>query len=96
MTNANAIVPTAKTASGVPWPQRPVLTLRVAGDLLGVSRSSLYRLRARGELTFARVGGKSVVITNSLIGYLETIQLSPDEISALGVRVAPTFQLRGH
>ncbi|THF59855.1 helix-turn-helix domain-containing protein [Ollibium composti] len=72
MTNANLTA--AKSASQIPWPQKPVLPLRVAADLLGISRSSLYRLQAGGKLTFARVGGKSVVRTPSLLAYLETIE----------------------
>lgn len=75
MTNAN--LPAAKSVSQVPWNQRPLLTLRVASDLLGISRSGLYRLQANGKLTFAKVGGKTVIRTPSLIGYLETIEEWP-------------------
>lgn len=60
-----------------PWAQRPLLPLRVAADLLGISRSGLYRLQASGKLTFGKVGGKTVVKTSSLISYLETIEEWP-------------------
>ncbi len=61
----------------IPWAQKPLLPLRVAADLLGISRSGIYRLQASGKLTFAKVGGKTVVKTHSLIGYLETIEEWP-------------------
>lgn len=61
----------------IPWAQKPLLPLRVAADLLGISRSGLYRLHSAGKLTFAKVGNKTVVKTPSLIGYLETIKEVP-------------------
>lgn len=58
----------------IPWAQKPVLPLRVASEVLGVSRSTLYRLQAGGKLTFSRVGGKTVIRTASVIAYLEAIE----------------------
>lgn len=71
---SNEVVPAVNTASTVPWFQKPVLPLRVASEVLGVSRSSLYRLQASGKLTFSRIGGKTVIKTASVIAYLETIE----------------------
>jgi excisionase family DNA binding protein len=71
---ANPFVPAVNTASTVPWFQKPVLPLRVASEVLGVSRSSLYRLQASGKLTFSRIGGKTVVRTSSVTAYLEAIE----------------------
>lgn len=70
----NAVIPAVNTASTVPWFQKPVLPLRVASEVLGVSRSSLYRLQAGGKLTFSRVGGKTVIRTKSVLAYLEEIE----------------------
>ena len=67
-------------SSEIPWVQKPILPLRVAADLLCISRSGLYRLRADGKLHFAKVGGKAVVKTPSLIAYLEEI----DGLSSAG------------
>lgn len=69
-----------------PWAQKPLLPLRVAADLLGISRSGLYRLQASGKLTFAKVGGKTVVKTPSLIDYLETIEEWPVGERACGAK----------
>lgn len=66
-------------SSEIPWVQKPILPLRVAADLLCISRSSLYRLRADGKVTFTRVGGKSVVRTASIVAYLEEIGGLPSD-----------------
>lgn len=71
---ANPVVHAANAAPTVPWFQKPVLPLRVASEVLGVSRSSLYRLQAGGKLTFARIGGKTVIRTESVIALLEAIE----------------------
>ena len=70
-------LPAAKSASTIPWTDKPLLSLRAASDLLSVSRSGLYRLQASGKLTFGKVGGRTVVRTRSLIEYLETIEDLP-------------------
>jgi excisionase family DNA binding protein len=72
MTNEN--MPAAKSAYHVPWFHRPVLPLVVAAEVLGISRSGLYRLQASGKLTFSRIGKKTVVRTSSVTAYLETIE----------------------
>lgn len=77
MANANVSVSSAKTTSNIIWSDKPLLPLRTAADLLGISRSGLYRLQASGKLTFCKLGGRTVVKTKSLISYLDTIEEMP-------------------
>lgn len=48
-----------------PWTV-PVLTVPVAGDLVGVTRSAAYRMVQRGELPTIRMGGRLMVPTARL------------------------------
>ena len=41
-----------------------------AAKALGVSRGTIYALRARGDLGFARICGKTVVLRSELDRYL--------------------------
>lgn len=56
------------------WSQRPLLPIKTVAELIGVSRSSIYRLEAAEKLSFAKVGGKTVVRTRSLLCYLDTVE----------------------
>lgn len=56
------------------WSQRPLLSIKVAAELLGVSRSGVYRLEAADKLSFAKIGGRTVVRVASLVSYLESIE----------------------
>jgi excisionase family DNA binding protein len=77
MANANVPLSSAKNTSNIIWSDKPLLPLRTAADLLGISRSGLYRLQASGKLTFCKLGGRTVVKTTSLISYLDTIEEMP-------------------
>lgn len=48
----------------------PVLTVKRAGELLGLGRGSAYRAAARGELPTLRFGRRLVVPTAKLLGLL--------------------------
>lgn len=72
----------------IPWQHRPLLPLRVAGELLGVGKSSLYRLRASGQLTFAKIGGKTYIKTPSLLDYFETSEEWPADKQSRGPKGA--------
>lgn len=43
-----------------------VRTIPDAAQLLQVSRSSVYRLIERGDLTLAKIGGRSMVTVDSI------------------------------
>jgi|GEM_PF-1978113 len=46
------------------------LNVTEAAKALGVSRGTVYTLRARGDLGFARIAGKTVVLRSELDRYL--------------------------
>lgn len=49
------------------------LSISAAAAQLGVARSTLYRLRASGEIGFSRIAGKPVVLRSELDRYVETL-----------------------
>jgi len=78
----------AAQSGEIHWSQRPLLHIRVAAELLGVSRSSIYRLEAAGHLAFGRIGGRTVVRTDSLLRYLESVEAwTASEAGSAGRRV---------
>lgn len=72
MPKTNVVV--AVQSGEIHWSQRPLLHIRTAAELLGVSRSGIYRLEAAGKLAFGKIGGRTVVRTDSLIRYLEEVE----------------------
>ena len=52
-----ALVPSNNPAS----PLRPVLSAKETADLLGVSRSHIFRLLRDGTLTRIKVGGRTLI-----------------------------------
>ena len=52
-----ALVPSNNPAS----PLRPVLSAKEAADLLGVSRSHVFRFLRDGTLTRIKVGGRTLI-----------------------------------
>jgi hypothetical protein len=52
------------------WSQRANLPIREAGEVLGVKRTSIYRLGDMGELVITRVLGKAVVTVESIQSYM--------------------------
>lgn len=64
-----AVIQAASKA--VPWRDRPVLTLKVAAEIVGLSVAGLYQLNAKGELHFKALGGRTLVDTQSLIALIE-------------------------
>ena len=61
--------PTAplRSASVIPWWQRPYLNVDEAADVLACSRSQNYKLAGSGVLSMARNVGRTLVSTPSVL-----------------------------
>lgn len=55
----------------IPWQKRPFLRIDLAIELTGLSRSTLYRLAGKGEITLRRLGGRVVVETAGVRALLD-------------------------
>ena len=55
-----------------PWRDRPLLPLKVAAEIVGVSVASLYRFADEGRLKFRQLAGRTLVDTKSLIKLAES------------------------
>ncbi|MCP3417785.1 helix-turn-helix domain-containing protein [Bradyrhizobium brasilense] len=66
--NESNLHPTGYT----PWRERPLLPLKVASEIAGVSPASLYRFSDEGKLKLRELGGRTLVDTQSLIALIET------------------------
>ncbi|QDC01712.1 hypothetical protein [Mesorhizobium sp. 8] len=60
-------VDVAPANSDVPWTERRLLPLKLAGQIAGLSPATLYRLEAGGRVKFKRLGGRTLVEVASLI-----------------------------
>ena len=60
----------SNSASTVPWRERPYQQLAAASDIAGVSEAALYKAEKDGLLTFARLSGRTLVETSSLIAFI--------------------------
>lgn len=49
------------------WRERPLLPLKLASEIIGVSVASLYNFADQGRLNFRQLGGRTLVETKSLI-----------------------------
>lgn len=61
-------------AYDIPWQARPFLHIKTAAQLLGVSRTSIYRMKEAGHLRLAGVGSRTVVRTESLLEYIKSVE----------------------
>jgi excisionase family DNA binding protein len=59
----------------------PFLSLREAADWLCVSRSTVKRLVARGDLITIRIGKRPKISADCLAAYVSRDILLPDEVS---------------
>jgi len=55
-----------------PWRDRPLLPLKTAGEIVGVSPASLYRFADEGKLKLRTLAGRTLVDTQSLIALAES------------------------
>ena len=61
--------------------EKPLLTIGDACQFLGLSRSTVYRLIADGELRLIKVYNRSLIARRDLDGYVERL-LCPETVNA--------------
>ena len=61
--------------------EKPLLTIEEACQFLGLSRSTVYRLIADGELRLIKVYNRSLIARRDLDGYVERL-LCPETVNA--------------
>lgn len=52
---------------GVPWRERPFVSVQDAAEILGVGTGSIYNFQKTGSLTLKRLGGRTLVDVESLV-----------------------------
>lgn len=60
-----------QTGASLPWRERAFLTLSTASEIVGLSPATLYNLESAGKLDFRRLGGRTLVTTQSLIALVD-------------------------
>lgn len=63
---------TTVRSARVPWRDRPLTTLQAAAEISGLSTGTLYRFEKAGKLSFKRLGGRTLVDTQSLIELVDS------------------------
>ncbi len=58
----------------LPWQRRAFVSLQLASQISGVSRTTLYRCANAGKLRLKRLGGRVVVPTEDLIQLIEAAE----------------------
>ena len=66
--------------------EKPLLTVEEACQFLGLSRSTVYRLIADGELRLIKVYNRSLIARRDLDGYVERL-VDPDYQNASSASV---------
>ena len=61
--------------------EKPLLTMEEACQFLGLSRSTVYRLIADGELRLIKVYNRSLIARRDLDGYVERL-VCPETVNA--------------
>ena len=56
-----------RSASTIPWWQRPYLNVDEAADILACSRAQIYKLGRSGALSMAQNVGRTLVTTQSVL-----------------------------
>ena len=64
--------PGQSVAGYTPWRDRPLLQLKTASEIAGVSPASLYRFSDEGRLKLRELGGRTLVDTKSLIALIDS------------------------
>ncbi|WP_342110517.1 hypothetical protein [Methylobacterium sp. SI9] len=61
-------------SDAIPWQKRPHLRMDVAGDVTGLSRTTIYRLASEGRLKLKRIAGRVVVDTAGILILVENAE----------------------
>jgi hypothetical protein len=71
-----ALSPAKPITEGVytSWRDRPLLPLKAASEIVGVSTASLYRFADEGKLRFRQLAGRTLVDTKSLIALIDAAE----------------------
>lgn len=86
----------AAQAGDIHWSQRPLLPVKIVAELLGVSRSGVYRLQSAEKLAFGKIGGRTVIRTDSVLRYLEEVEdWTPSQQGAAGRKAAAERAAQG-
>lgn len=64
----------AETGASLPWRERAFLPLPIASQVIGLSTATLYNMESAGKIEFRRVGGRTLVTTESLIRLVENAE----------------------
>jgi excisionase family DNA binding protein len=57
------------------WREKPLQSIKVAGELTNVSRPTLYKLAEQGKLVFRRLGARRTMVeTASIVAYLDSAE----------------------
>lgn len=72
MSTTAPITPVVQTSGSIPWRERPLLPLKTASEVAGVSPSSLYRFSDEGRLKLRELAGRTLVDTQSLIALIDS------------------------
>jgi predicted DNA-binding transcriptional regulator AlpA len=60
--------------AGIPWQQRPLLRLKLAEEITGLSSTSIYRLAHKKRLNLVRIAGRVLVETPSVIALISSAE----------------------
>jgi hypothetical protein len=75
VTGKNTQIPIAVQNSDraeTPWRERPLLPLKVASEVIGVSVASLYRFADEGRLRLRTLAGRTLADTKSVIALADS------------------------
>ncbi|WP_417578592.1 hypothetical protein [Pelagibacterium sp.] len=76
------------------WRARPLLPIKMAANIAGVSPASLYRAQTDGSIEFKRLAGRTLVTTQSLVAMIDGAEpWTPSDRGAHG-RAARTERAR--
>jgi hypothetical protein len=70
---AQSASPTA-SHDEVPWKQRPLTPMKVGTQVSGNSATQLYRHAAQGRIELRKLGGRTLIVTKTLIALIESAE----------------------
>lgn len=71
---AKPLTPQLGTTTGIPWWERPYLSVDDAAEVLACSRAQVYRLAGAGSLSLVRNVGRTLVTKQSILEQISQAQ----------------------